>query len=871
MPPINEILYRFTGDEEDARDAMERLATELEAFARIHAEAEVEVDTTEARVRIDEIKVALDRLDATNADPRIAVDIAAAMAQLRTVEAQMDAMDGREIDIEVDLDRSLEDRLLGLTRTVTQLTSASAAFDDQGKSFVARLADMAVHVGPFTTQLRVAIPLAAGLASVIVSLGGALAALASSFGAAIAGLGALAVAFGGALLPAIGLAVTAVKRFQQQSEQAGTPAHALAEAFSAVADAAKALLPAADPVLRALAEGVRALVPLIRTIRPAFEDFGRAAGQAIGIVAKAISDPVIAKGIADLIRMAGDVFPPLADAATSLFRIFLNIARAAMPLLVAALEDVAEWLGNVADSTDDIGRLRDGISVLVDHTRAWLGLLREVSRVFLSFAEAALPAGKEFVEFLTEGAQGIADWIQSAEGTARIQTFFENVMPLARELVEFIAKLVLAFIQFGEVAAPIVQPIVAGFNAVLDVINFILDKLAQLPAPLRAVAAIAGVMLLPFEKLRFLFTGLQIAFGALRDVIVAGFNAIKGVADAVWNGIEAGANAVLGAVKAALSATVSAVKTAWDTAKSVTTDVWNAIRDVTRAVWNAIRDVVRSVVNAIRDSVRSAFNAARDVARAVWNAIKDVITNAIRAARDVVRDVVNSIKDVVQNAFQAAREFAQNIWGNIKDVISNAIRAAADIVRNAAGNIKDALVEAARAAIDGVGNALGQLASVFSRAINTALNFLGGIVSSFFSAGVAIIRGMIDGIVSMAEEVVGAVKDVIDGALSVLPGSEPKDKSSPATHLDRRGAAFVENIIGGIRARSGQIARAMAGAIGDLDVPLNAALSVPGTAGGGGNIHNEFNVTAPAGLTPDPRAAVAQMAAELRARGGIPV
>lgn len=874
MPPINEILYRFTGDEEDARDAMERLATELEAFARIHAEAEVEVDTTEARVRVDEIKTALQQLDATNVDPRIEVDIAAAMTQLRTVEAQLDHMDGREVDIEIDLDRSLEDRLLGLTRTVGSLTSASAAFDDQGKSFVARLADMAVHVGPFTTQLRVAIPLAGALAAAVVSLGGAIAALASSLGAAIAGLGALAVAFGGALLPAIGLVITAVKRFGQQSDEAGTPAHALAQAFDAISAAARALLPAADPVLRALAEGARALVPLIQAIAPAFKEFGRAAGDATKIVADALSDPAIAIGIADLIRLAGDVFPPLADAATSLFRIFLNIARAAMPLLVAGLQDVATWLSNVADSTDDISRLRDGIGVLVEHTRAWVGLLQAVSSVFINFAKAALPAGKEFVDFLTEGAEKIAAWLDSAEGMDRIQTFFDNTMPLAKALVDLIAQLVLAFIQFGEVAAPIFEPIVRGITEGVKAINFLLNLLAQIPAPIRQIIGIAATLLLPWTKFRLVLIALQAVFGALGAAASAAFGVIKSAAEGAWNGIKTGAQAAVGAVGTALNAITTAVSAAWGAVKDATSAAWGAVRSVTSSVWSSVRNIVRDAAQAVRSVITSAFNAARSAAQSAFNALRNAVSSAIRGARDVVRSVAQSIRDVIRNAFQAARDVAQSTWNAIKDTIGNAIRAAADIVRNAAGNIKDALVTAFRAAVDAVGNVLQQLASVVSRAMETVLDVLGSLVSSFFNAGKNLIMGLVNGIKSAAGAAIDAASDVANAVKDILPFSEPKDPSSPFRGLSKSGAAIIDNIAAGIRARQGELARVLSQAASGIgSVPLDAAFAGAGALGpGSSGTTNHYNInvpTAPAAHgQPDPRHTAAQLGMLLRQRGG---
>ena len=103
--------------------------------------------------------------------------------------------------------------------------------------------------------------------------------------------------------------------------------------------------------------------------------------------------------------------------------------------------------------------------------------------VFIEFSKIAAPFGKEIVDAITEGATQMANWIKSAEGNEQITQFFEDVLPLAAQLAEFIGKLALVFLQLGQFMAPAFTSIVGQLNDFLDVLSDVLTFLNNNVSP----------------------------------------------------------------------------------------------------------------------------------------------------------------------------------------------------------------------------------------------------------------------------------------------------------------------------------------------------------------------------------------------------
>lgn len=445
MADISEVLLRVVGDTADAETDLARLTAELEAFNNQEADAEISIDDSAFR------------------------------AEIAKARAELSALDAQDVDIDVDSD-SLR-------------TTAARADTARGS------------IGGFSGSLGQLFGVVAKGAPIISGFGAILLALVSSLASAVLGAGALAVALASTLGPAVLLVIAAVRKYKDEADKAGTASNALKQAVKGLAgDFDGALGPAVDKVFGALAQVLPGIGGMLGDLRANFTDLGGAVGDLI----KRVADFATSKASVDAFRVAIDtltklVAGPGGSAFVSLLAILRNIAEAASPLLVNAFKAVADGLRGLADRTSDIDSLRETIRAQVADLGDWLGLLKEIGRIFTGLFKAALPDGRELVEVMRQGAESLADWINSASGQNRIRDFLDQVIPVAREVLTLAGKLTVAFLEWSELTAPTMRLIFNILNSIADALNTVLGWLNKLPGPLDAIAG--GLLLLGGGKI----------------------------------------------------------------------------------------------------------------------------------------------------------------------------------------------------------------------------------------------------------------------------------------------------------------------------------------------------------------------------------
>lgn len=807
---VSDILLRITGDPDDAAHAIEEVAADLAIFSKTEAEAKVKVDTEKAKADLALMKERLDAISTDDAEPQVKVKIAEALVEIGVIQAELDRLDGENVNVDVDVQRGAFERLNALSNSMFGLTKKVRTLEGDATSLGAKLSDVGFIAGPFAARIGTIGPILAALSPIIVSLAGAVVALAGSLTSAVLGLGALAVAFGGVLTAGIGLAFAAIARFKQQADTAGTPANALKNAFNGISDAAKKLLPAVDPVLKALASGLTALKPLIAFLAPAFKQFGQFAAQAVQQFVGALSSPAIALGISNLLKLAGPALTPLANIAAQLFRIFLNIAQAALPALNAALSVAAGWFQKIGDSTSNISGLRSTINGLVGVLGSWLQLLGAVGDALFSILSASSGPGTELVQWLTKGAQALADWASSAKGQDAIKSFFEDTLPLVKQLVTLVGQLVVIFIQVGQIMAPVLAPVAAALNLVLGYVRQLLSAFLSLPAPVRtaivAVLAIIVALLTGVGEVTaavLIVVGvialLSVAFNAVKSAAVAAFNfiigvlgSIAGVARAAWQGITAAARSVWGVVRGIFNDAIAAIKARL--LAPVAAFRW--IISAAKSVASTVRSIISGLASAVGGLVSRAAGSA-------WHWIADAARNVAATVRSVISSVVDWIKDRINDAI------------NVVHRITDAINAAKDAVNGLLGSIDSA--------IDKAGDLVDKISSLPGKAL------------SLLASGT---RNWPGGMAIVGER--GPELVNLPRGSDVFSNPETKNIMESLSKPD------VASVLGTI-------------------TPVIPALAVPG--GGGGGHTSIYNIEAPAGELPDAESTVALIDMKSRARG----
>lgn len=295
----------------------------------------------------------------------------------------------------------------------------------------------------------------------------------------------------------------------------GPAGHALKQAGRQTLDALREATDAGvNRIFRGLASAARSVRPLLRSLKGEFTGLGGAIGDAFADWGRELSRPEWIRFWERTTEAATRIVPDLNDGMRFLARVFRDIADAAMPFLEDGAESFRDWAKGLSQSTDDADGMSSAVGKLVDMAKQWFDLIGEGGKALFNIGRGAEPQISDWLDDITESLRDFNRWASTDEGKARIQEFFDNTVPAARDLLGAIGKLGEAFVRWGELASPALRPLYQIVGRVLDFLNGVLELLAKLPGPLGDLAS----GLAAFAGLRLVFGGGTGLLGSLGGV-----------------------------------------------------------------------------------------------------------------------------------------------------------------------------------------------------------------------------------------------------------------------------------------------------------------------------------------------------------------
>lgn len=279
--------------------------------------------------------------------------------------------------------------------------------------------------------------------------------------------------------------------------------------------------PGIQRIIMGIAFGLGLINKRIKPLRSAFTKLGTAMGLAIVTIIDRLTNPKNMAAFQAFTAAAVGFVAPLTDTFTSLLQILLNIAQAALPLLLPLIQSVAAQFNEWADQTSNIANLRDIIGVLVEHFITWWSVFQVFGAVFLEFLKIAAPFGLQIAHAFKGVGDSMLEWMKSKEGRDQIEEWLRVAVPFALRLARLFGQILLVLARIGEIAAPILGPM-------LDVLSLQLNIVSRL---LRAFGRIAEVVGKLFDFiLSHVFEPLYAEFGKLVDrAIQLGIDFISGL------------------------------------------------------------------------------------------------------------------------------------------------------------------------------------------------------------------------------------------------------------------------------------------------------------------------------------------------------
>jgi len=402
-----------------------------------------------------------------------------------------------------------------------------------------------------------------------------------------------------------------------------------------------------------------------------------------------------------------------------------------------------------------------------------------------------------------------------------------------------------------------------GFLLALEPVGVMILDLANAAMP----TLLAGA-----ESLR---AGIEIAIGFIGPFIQGAVSFIGGLLGgegassltgwgAQFEAMRAQIDTVVRAVWAVVGEVIGLLVSFWaENGAQISADtkvIWDQVYSTVSGVLALVSGIVTTVVGVVGGILRTHGDDIKAIFMLAWNNIKatvemvtGVITGIVQTVSALMRGdwegALNGIKTITDSVFNGVSTIISNVADTIKTVWANN----ADAIKAKTGEVFDGLKGQITGALDGV------------------IGAVTGLAGRFADAGRALIDSLRDGIMDTISGLIDDARKALQALADLLPGSEPRDPSSPLRGLGARGAAFATNfgdpLLAGLASLNlrpaldglgGQLDAALGGTLGGAAATANASVQVGMAPGGEAWLRNLIRVETVATMNESGRSSVAR-------------
>ncbi len=566
------------------------------------------------------------------------------------------------------------------------------------------------------------------------------------------------------------------------------------------------------------------------------ENFGLTSQQAFDFITKGQQSGLNASG--DFLDTIGEYSTQFANGGASADQFF--------SLMESGLQGGVLGTDKAADAFKEFGlRIADGSE---SSREALAGLGIDADDLWERMASGETTTADAFASVI-EGLNGIEDPVaRNAIGVALLGTQYEDMgasavlgLDLATTSMADMAGATDSLgVQYNNLGS-VWEGVSRGFLLALEPLGVLLLDLANMAMPYLLAAA---------EQLR---AGIEVAIGFIGPFVQGVVSFLTGLfqgegttslnswgaafqqAQALIAGVMAAIQGIIGPILATLSAfwaqhgaeIVAFATQAWNQIGSIVAgvlEILNAtiipiltaigsfigehsdeIMAVLTAAWTVIETTVGTTLRNVQGVVNAVLAALRGDWGTAWAEIQGIADRSIKAVQTVIGAVLSAIQGVWGSTLSGLQSTAAGIWDGIKSKVSESLNGAKSTIESVLGGFK----------------------GVFESNLNGVVSYVEGLPGRFASAGSAMIDSLRDGIMGKIGQLIEDAKAALAKLTNLLPGSEPKDHTSPLYGLGRRGEALAANFMDpAIAALEGMTLRpALAGIAGQLDAAMGGPLA----------------------------------------------
>lgn len=316
--------------------------------------------------------------------------------------------------------------------------------------------------------------------------------------------------------------------------------------------------------------------------------------------------------------------------------------------------EVVTQLGNIKDATLDVS---GATQQLKDEGYNDLGSMMEtlrknVSLLGVEFGEILLPYILDFVEWLTNMMQRLAEMPESVQQVIVVIGLIVAAVGPLLLLLGDLSKALLSIHQLVGLIGPLISTLGSAFATLTGPIGI-------------AIAAIVGMFIAYQTNLfgiRDLVNSVLSFITSLWEINL--FN-IQDYFSLFWNSIITILNASIAIFKEIVSVFMAVLTGDWQAA-------WDGIKNIFSIIWDTIIQLLKNFIESIiifitntgprmLQAARDLFNKAKDGFTEVWNQI-------IEWFSQVVNDPVGTVLGIGQAMFDAGKNIFNMLWDGMKSI-----------------------------------------------------------------------------------------------------------------------------------------------------------------------------------------------------------
>jgi phage-related protein len=594
------------------------------------------------------------------------------------------------------------------------------------------------------------IPLALELVGVIINLAGALFALPAAIGVAAAAFIPLKIAFNG-----VGEALSAI--WSQDPEK-------IAEAF-------KNLAPHAKAVLR---EFIGFVDPLKKIGKDIQQGFFVPLEGAITKLGNTVL-PVLQKNIAGIGWVWGKTISQMIDAIST-------------PVFANALQDI----------------IRSAMNII-----AYFGpVISKFITAVIGLISKGLPYVERFAYWIGSLVSAFADWISKSTQSGKVTGWLDQAWQAGKKLYEIIKQIsIFAGLMFGSFGDE-GQDTLGGMAEQIAKINEYLrsaegqESLHNLGVIIHwvgnAIVWLMGTVVGVYNGLNTLFDLTRSGSALVQRLVSQWVNGWKNV----WATTKSTWSSITNAVNTAWNSTVSFLKNGWNSVKTFFVDGWHSLTSTVTGWYTSTKNAIVGFPAALKTYlVDSIHNAAYNFGYAVgtviriildlpirvmealhslWNGIVTVITAIGNFFTQTIPTFANNVAkwftDMWHTAWEATTNFVSNTAQTVSELpgkVGNYVTQTRDRVVDKFNELRNTAIDRVRGLVSGAREEAAKLPGQIGNAIQS-------VVSTTYNIGRDMIYGMINGIRSAAgalwNAARGVVMDAWQGAKDALKSKSPSKK-----------------------------------------------------------------------------------------------